>query len=74
MLNRASLSLKKAPPVAVPFRFFLTAPFFGVFAGILLAVYGPDVLVSRWSGLALLIGSFMVATVILAVSVGLALG
>ncbi|MEJ2529412.1 MAG: hypothetical protein P8Z39_04860, partial [Gammaproteobacteria bacterium] len=47
MLNTANLSLEQAPPISVPFRFFLTAPLFGIAASLLLAWYGPEVLTSR---------------------------
>lgn len=43
------LSFENAPPFAAPLRFFLTAPLFAVLAGLLLAVLGPDALVSRWT-------------------------
>lgn len=48
-----NLSFEQAPPVSVPFRFFLTAPLFGVLAGLLLAWQGQDAMVSRWSSGAL---------------------
>ena len=44
-----SLSFDQAPPISVPYRFFLVAPWFGVIAGILLAVSGDDALSSRWT-------------------------
>ena len=44
-----SLSFDQAPPISVPYRFFLLAPWFGVMAGILLAWSGGDALVSRWT-------------------------
>jgi len=44
----ADLSFDQAPPIGVPFRFFLTAPWFGVAAGILLLWQGGDLLASRW--------------------------
>lgn len=44
-----NLSFEQAPPISVPFRFFLTAPWFGVAAGLLLAGLGPEALESRWS-------------------------
>ncbi|MDO8789548.1 MAG: hypothetical protein Q7J42_15860 [Sulfuritalea sp.] len=44
-----SLSFDQAPPISVPYRFFLVAPWFGVMAGILLAWSGGDALVSRWT-------------------------
>lgn len=43
-----NLSFEQAPPIAVPYRFFLTAPWFGVAAGILLLFQGGDMLASRW--------------------------
>ncbi|OOZ36880.1 Crp/Fnr family transcriptional regulator [Solemya velesiana gill symbiont] len=53
MLNTANLSLEQAPPISVPFRFFLTAPLFGIGAGLCLLVFGPDVLLSRWNSVTL---------------------
>lgn len=49
MLRTSDLSLEQAPPISVPFRFFLTAPLFGVAAGVLLVILGPEALASRWS-------------------------
>ena len=43
-----NLSFDQAPPISVPFRFFLTAPLFGVLAGVLLIVDGGGLLHSRW--------------------------
>lgn len=43
-----NLSFEQAPPITVPMRFFLTAPLFGVAAGLLLLVQGGDMLMSRW--------------------------
>ncbi|MEN9482087.1 MAG: hypothetical protein RLZZ298_3482 [Pseudomonadota bacterium] len=43
------LSFDKAPPFAAPLRFFLTAPFFGLLAGLLIVWEGPSLLVSRWT-------------------------
>lgn len=37
---QALLSYDQSPPMAAPFRFFLTAPFFGVLAGALLLWQG----------------------------------
>ncbi len=48
MLNSATLSLEQAPPISVPFRFFLTAPLFAAFAGLLMIYYGEGLFVSRW--------------------------
>lgn len=47
------LSFEQAPPISVPFRFFLTAPLFGVAAGLLLLWQGPAALASRWTSVAL---------------------
>ncbi len=47
------LSFEQAPPISVPFRFFLTAPLFGMAAGLLLLWQGPAVLASRWTSAAL---------------------
>ena len=44
-----TLSFEQAPPISVPYRFFLTAPLFGAVAGLILAVLGPQTLQSRWS-------------------------
>ena len=44
-----NLSFEQAPPIPVPYRFFLTAPWFGVAAGLVLAWLGEDVLLSRWT-------------------------
>jgi hypothetical protein len=44
-----TLSFEQAPPISVPYRFFLTAPLFGAVAGLILAVLGPDTFQSRWS-------------------------
>ncbi len=44
-----NLSFEQAPPVSVPYRFFLTAPLFGVAAGLLLAWLGESAVASRWS-------------------------
>lgn len=47
------IAFDQAPPITVPLRFFLTAPVFGCFAGVLIAWSGGDFLASRWSGTAL---------------------
>ena len=48
-MKLAGLSLKQAPPISVPFRFFLSAAFFGALSALLLIYLGPEVLVSRWT-------------------------
>ncbi|HJV92066.1 MAG TPA: hypothetical protein VJ572_01265 [Azonexus sp.] len=45
---QAMLSFEKAPPLAAPLRFFLTAPLYIVLAGLLIAYEGPALFTSRW--------------------------
>ena len=52
-MNRRGLSFDSMPALGVPFRFFLTAPVFGVLAGLLLLLAEPSELSSRWSNLLL---------------------
>ncbi|MDE2354786.1 MAG: hypothetical protein KGL17_07160 [Betaproteobacteria bacterium] len=47
------LSFQQAPPISVPFRFFITAPLFLLAAAALLFAYGPDLMASRHSAAAL---------------------
>ncbi len=54
------LAFEQAPPASVPFRFFLTAPAFGVLAGLLLLWQGPDALAARWSPAALALTHLLV--------------
>jgi hypothetical protein len=56
-----NLSFEQAPPISVPFRFFLTAPLFGIAAGLLLLVQGGEMLSSRWMPGALAGTHFLVA-------------
>jgi len=53
MLNTASLSLDQAPPISIPFRFFLTAPLFAIAAGLELLIFGGEMFISRWLPLTL---------------------
>lgn len=58
------LSFEQAPPIGVPFRFFLTVPLFGIAAGMLLFIAGEEMLSSRWApaalaGTHLLVAGFM---------------
>jgi len=48
-MQQDGLDFKQAPPITVPFRFFLTAPLFGVLAALAMLWYGPELFVSRWS-------------------------
>lgn len=50
---QAGLQLEQAPPISVPFRFFLSAPVFLVLAAAVLLWRGPEVLESRLSPAAL---------------------
>jgi hypothetical protein len=43
------LSFEQTPALAVPLRFFLTAPVFAILAGVLLLWSGPDMFASRWT-------------------------
>lgn len=46
-------SYDQSPPIAVPFRFFLAAPVFGILAGLLVLWRGEEVFLSRWTPAAL---------------------
>ncbi|MBU1691289.1 MAG: hypothetical protein KJ958_00685 [Gammaproteobacteria bacterium] len=48
MKLEAGLSFSQAPPIRVPFRFFLSAPLFGLLAALLALWYGPSLMDSRW--------------------------
>ncbi len=43
------LSVDQAPPIAVPLRFFLTAPLFGIIAGVLILLNDSHTLMNRYS-------------------------
>lgn len=53
MLQTAGLSLEQAPPIHLPLRLFLTAPWFVVTAGLVLIVHGEAIFASRWTPAAL---------------------
>lgn len=46
---QAGLNLQQAPPISVPFRFFLSAPLFGLLAAAVMLWQGPDLFASRWA-------------------------
>ncbi|MFZ1324497.1 MAG: hypothetical protein WAT67_00490 [Candidatus Contendobacter sp.] len=48
MTPAAGLALEQAPPFSVPLRFFLTAPWFLVLAGLLVLWRGSEIFASRW--------------------------
>jgi hypothetical protein len=52
-MRPAGLALERAPPIAVPLRFFLTAPLFLLAAGAVLMWSGPEALAWRGSPAAL---------------------
>ncbi|HEY5791152.1 MAG TPA: hypothetical protein VIX81_11035, partial [Gammaproteobacteria bacterium] len=54
-MSYPGLSLDQAPPLAAPFRFFLTAPLFGLAAALFLLWSGADALATRWSAAALVL-------------------
>jgi len=53
------LSFSQAPPILVPFRFFLSAPLFGLLAVLLVLWYGPSLLDSRWQPMVLALTHLM---------------
>ncbi len=44
MFNQSGLSLDQAPPLSVVLRFFVTASIFGIVAGVLVALFGSEIL------------------------------
>ena len=65
-----ALSFEQAPPISVPYRFFLTAPLFGAAAGLILAWLGPAALESRWAPGALAMTHLIVVDFMLQVMCG----
>jgi hypothetical protein len=55
-----NLSFDQAPPIDVPLRCLLTAPWFGVAAGLLLAWSGESAVASRWTPEALAVTHLLV--------------
>ncbi len=53
MVDTAGLRLDQAPPIHLPLRLLLTAPWFAVAAGVLLIASGDGALTSRWNPAAL---------------------
>lgn len=52
MFNQG-LSLDQAPPINVPYRFFITAPIFGILLGLLFFFFPIDLITNRYSSLAI---------------------
>ena len=48
-MELSGLSVDQAPPISAPLRFFLTAPLFGIIAGILIILSNSEILISRYS-------------------------
>ncbi len=67
---QALLSHDQSPPLGVPFRFFLTAPLFGILAGILLVWSGPDSFASRWTPAVLAMTHLVTAGFMLQIMLG----
>lgn len=66
----ALLSFENAPPLSVPMRFFACAPWYGVLAGLLVLVEGPELLLSRWSPAVLALTHLLTVGVLLQVMIG----
>ncbi len=47
------LSTDQAPPISVPFRFFLTAPIFAILIGVVFFQYPLDVILNRYTNVAI---------------------
>ncbi len=48
-MSYTNLSLSQTPPLAIPLRFFLTAPLFVAAAAVIIGLSGPELFASRWS-------------------------
>lgn len=67
---QAVLSYDQSPPLGAPLRFFLTAPLFGILAGLLLLWSGPEALAARWTPAALALTHLITAGFMLQVMLG----
>ncbi|MCE1241397.1 MAG: hypothetical protein LWW83_15900 [Azonexaceae bacterium] len=67
---QALLSYDQSPPFAAPLRFFLSAPLFGVLAGLLAIVDGPLLFASRWTPAALAATHLLTAGFMLQIMIG----
>lgn len=68
--SAGALSYDQSPPLHLPLRFFLTAPLFGVLAGVLLLRGGDMAFGSRWSGEALAVTHCLTAGFMLQIMLG----
>jgi hypothetical protein len=48
-LDFNGLSIEQAPPISAPLRFFVTAPLFGILAGVIFLFGSSDILINRYS-------------------------
>jgi len=64
------LSFDDAPPFSVPTRFFLTAPWHGVLAGLLILIEGDALTLSRWSPAVLALTHLVTVGVLMQVMIG----
>ena len=48
-MRMSGLALDSLPPIHIPFRFFLTAPWFGILAAMVLLFSGPELWTSHWN-------------------------
>jgi hypothetical protein len=48
-MRMSGLTLDSLPPIHIPFRFFLTAPWFGILAAMVLLFSGPGLWTSHWN-------------------------
>ena len=67
---QALLSYDQSPPIEAPFRFFLTAPVFGILAGMLMVWTGSSAFLSRWTPEALALTHLITAGFMLQVMLG----
>ncbi len=51
MFNKG-LSLEQAPPASIPFKFFLTAPLFGILLGLVFFFFPPESITDKYSPVA----------------------
>ena len=67
---QALLSYDRSPPLAAPFRFFLSVPLFGLLCGALLLWSGSEVFASRWTPAALALTHLVTAGFMLQAMLG----
>lgn len=69
-MKGAGLSFEQAPPVSIPLRFFIAAPFFGMLAALVLMLDADRLFSSRWSAPALTLAHLMTVGYMLQIMVG----